>query len=88
MTARDGGPAFPNVESDPEEWNATGKPWAHTYSYGGMSLRDWFAGQALHAIVETFLYRSQQGYAVEKVDFRICSELAYELADAMLKARE
>jgi hypothetical protein len=39
---KDGGPAFPNVTTD-----YRGKGIHDTYSFGGMSLRDYFAGQAL-----------------------------------------
>jgi hypothetical protein len=64
----DGGPAFP-IET-------TATPYAP-----GMSLRDWFAGQALAGLV-----RSEQpdgfpawvGHALD----------AYALADAMLEARK
>jgi hypothetical protein len=67
-TKDDGGPAFP-IET-------TATPYAP-----GMSLRDWFAGQALAGLV-----RSEQpdgfpawvGHALD----------AYALADAMLEARK
>ena len=67
----DGGAAFPKTF---ENWQ------------GGMSLRDYFAGQALAGITansslepnEELAYASaEEGYARQ----------AYELADAMLKAR-
>lgn len=59
---KDGGPAFP-------------KP----YSTGpnGMSLRDWFAGQALTSVTNNAYSREAASYAKH----------AYELADAMLAAR-
>lgn len=43
--------------------------------HGGMSLRDYFAAKAMQALVE----RSYFGNT---------ARLAYEMADAMLKARE
>ena len=60
MKLNDGGPAFP---IDPH--------------YGlGMTLRDYFAGQAL------------AGYASKSFDFSTeIAKLAYEDADAMLKVR-
>lgn len=57
----DGGSAFPRTS----ESNLT-----------GMSLRDWFAGQALHSI-------SPGPFNAE-----VCAKRAYEMADAMLQQRE
>lgn len=69
MTAN-GGPAFPS-EVNPNPFNPQFNP--------GMSLRDWFAGQALAGILadETF----------DAVPERIAATV-YGIADAMLKARE
>jgi hypothetical protein len=69
----DGGPAFPGPT-----FTRTGYPNGHSM---GMTLRDWFAGQALAGLV-----RSEQpdgfpawvGHALD----------AYALADAMLEARK
>jgi hypothetical protein len=65
MTAKDGGPAFPvptlNAEMERQD---------------GMSLRDWFAGQAL---VSIFAYVTDPSVAADKV---------YSMADAMLEARK
>ena len=61
----DGGPAFPVPDL---AW-VNGK---------GMSLRDWFAGQALSATI-------QRGYYTESRDIAV---RVYQIADAMLKARE
>lgn len=57
---KDGGPAFP-----------TG-----TFADEGMSLRDWFAGQALAS-------GQCEGDCPDSL-----AELCYRIADAMLKARE
>ena len=46
---------------------------------GGMSLRDWFAGQALQG---TLAHPASAG---EPEEF---AAAAYEVADAMMKARE
>jgi hypothetical protein len=59
----DGGPAYPNND-------------AHGCAYTGMTLRDWFAGQALAASCPI-------GYPVKGIAKR-----AYEAADAMIAARE
>jgi hypothetical protein len=63
MTINDGGPAFPFKGYAGE-----------TY---GMTLRDWFAGQALAGML-IGEWLSDKGVAT----------LAYEYADAMLAARE
>ena len=64
MTDRhDGGPAFPPV---------------HNAAFRGMSLRDWFAGQALHKGVVNGDWDSS-------IQWRAKS--AYEMADAMIAAR-
>lgn len=61
----DGGPAFPQnfARSIPE--------------LHGMSLRDYFAGQAIMSLIDEDSTRS---------DFYI-AQRAYEIADAMIKAR-
>ena len=62
----DGGPAFPHSSSpmrgDLTEW--------------GMTLRDWFAGQALSTMREP-----------EYTSFEKIAGLAYKTADAMIAAR-
>ena len=67
----DGGPAFPNVPSDPlyQSWDQ------------GMSLRDWFAGQAMTAIIGNV-------YCTPDTTFKEISGRAYAQADAMLAARK
>jgi hypothetical protein len=63
----DGGPAFPNND-------------AHGCAYAGMTLRDWFAGQALAGLLANPNY----GLPTPFDD----GQQAYAEADAMLKARE
>jgi hypothetical protein len=68
----DGGPAFPStIQYFPDDKNANEEQ--------GMTLRDWFAGQALTGMVS---------YVVEGATFENVAEDAYKAADAMLKARE
>jgi hypothetical protein len=65
MTINDGGPAFPFQDG-----------------YGrvsGMTLRDWFASQAMAGLVP---------YVVKGATFENVAEDAYKAADAMLRARE
>lgn len=87
---KDGGPAFPVPLPDGEHWPGEGDP-------NGMSLRDWFAGQALPQAVEDY-DRQTRGvmdtkmpvlqWATERSPRElIIAEQAYKYADAMLKAR-
>lgn len=72
----DGGPAFPQsaVQSNDGMINT---PSVYFADVSGMTLRDWFAGQALAGIAAPFC-----GYEGDRA-----AERAYELADAMLKER-
>jgi hypothetical protein len=65
------GPAFPFTER-----NADG---SYYYGHGGISMRDWFAGQALAGLLP------REGIKGFPSDF---AQAAYEYADAMLAARE
>lgn len=69
----DGGPAFPSAQPLGERFYADIK---------GMSLRDYFAGQALTGIVAIIpsLKTEAQSYAY-------IATKAYEMADSMLRAR-
>ena len=64
----DGGPAFPVPDGE-----------AANLGYHGLSIRDWFAGQALAHASRDFWASS---------DFEHIAERAYALADAMLAARK
>lgn len=74
----DGGPAFPEP---------TGRG-PYEGAWQGMTLRDWFAGQALAAMVSTPKETTEAANAagMSRTDF--VTECAYQLADAMLLARE
>lgn len=73
----DGGPAFPAHEQW-TEWSELKADYVpRTGPRGGMSLRDYFAGQALH------LYDERPDLTMNEI-----ARSAYALADAMLKARE
>ena len=63
----DVGPAFPNKD---ELGNMI----------PGMSIRDWFAGQALAGLMA--------GYQSGPMGIDACAQVAIETADAMLRARE
>ena len=67
-----GGPAFPFVE-----------PPTAGYSVAtGMALRDYFAAKAMQAILSTMA----QG--IRPTDIGLMAADTYQIADAMLKARE
>lgn len=67
-----GGPAFPLWNPDMNLGDDAGP---------GMSLRDWFAGKALVGIISHHRSQDCNGRA------EVCA-IAFEIADAMLKARE
>jgi hypothetical protein len=77
---KDGGPAFPRVGE------GFGNP---NYDAPGMSLRDWFAGQALTGIYAsnwfTWLVSRDNPHEVEADD--AAAARAYKVADAMLAQR-
>lgn len=88
MTCKDGGPAFPvkggMMFFAPEEQSEDIKQAIQKTverAYEGMSLRDWFAGQALVGLVADTDYVRGRLWAEVTVD-------CYGIADAMLKARE
>ena len=82
-SVRDGGPAFPMPSGDEPRVNAT------THYNEGMSLRDWFAGQALVGMYAADEMARQAinpgGRRSTAADFAIS---AYEQADAMLERRK
>jgi hypothetical protein len=73
-TINDGGPAFPV----PDSHHANGQV---QYGANGMTLRDWFAGQALQGLLAC-------GEAHDEHTDSVTAGAAYKMADAMLKARE
>lgn len=68
MSAKDGGQAFPSGDNDSKA----------PYELG-MTLRDYFAGQALAGFATRL--------GVERLSHTHVATTAYELADAMLAAR-
>ena len=67
----DGGSAFPHPA-----WNES----------RGMSLRDWFAGQALAGMMAAFGQGAKNGGPARFHEANC--DTAYDIADAMLRARE
>lgn len=77
MTKPENPPAFPSSEEHP----SYDIPMHHF----GMSLRDWFAGQALASTMRLVTgYESEPGEGMAQTFAR----RAYELADAMLAERK
>jgi len=78
----DGGPVFPTLAR-------VGRV---TQSEGGLSLRDYFAGQALTGSIWTYI-RNRNSYG-DRPSLSDCKEVgcivedAYAIADAMLAARK
>ena len=70
----DGGPAFPATVQDDRDCGSR-----YAAGYGGMSLRDWFAGKALEGQAHRFDHPHNHRELLAKD--------CYEIADAMLRAR-
>lgn len=83
MKAKDGGPAFP---MQPYRIDlGDGGYSENVFPQFGMTLRDYFAGQALVGIAHAERMMGAYRYEEEYPDL---ARLAYGVADAMLKARE
>jgi phosphoketolase len=79
-------PAFPV----PSYVNAQGE--THDVEFTGMTLRDYFAARAMPVAIKTLMHdytRDDEDWFWESyIDNDMLAELSYEMADAMLKARE
>ena len=83
MAKDDGGSAFPtDYKMDCPECKTSV---IGTTSHSGMSLRDWFAGQAIVGLLTTC---ANPRVKEESITDELVATTAYELADAMLKERE
>ncbi len=73
----DGGLAFPGKRHEQAQiWEGGGIEWAEA-EYPGMSLRDWFAGQAMAS-----------GVFCQSGTVHVSAEWCYAMADAMIAARK
>lgn len=79
----DGGPAFPQLEDDRLE---DGTRYVRG-EWGGMSLRDWFAGQITAAAITNAQGLGFMSEEERSEQFAGLARISYDLADAMLKAR-
>jgi len=68
---------------NPPAFPVTGDNYADSYCGEGMTLRDYFAAQAMQAFIDSSEWQSTVREISSDVAFN-----AYALADAMLKARE
>lgn len=78
----DSGPAFPCFETLEAYDNDAGKYREVMAPVGGMSLRDYFAGQALVGIIA-----SHSGPDVKLPNTAMASMTAYDFAEAMIAER-
>lgn len=70
----DGGPAYPGTETD-----------GHYYPAPGMTLRDWFAGQALAGLIDGASKAISELAKDTDVDAKALTAcMAFSLADAMI----
>lgn len=86
MTKETGGPAFPQPITSSID--------GHTFTtcdrdnaQSGMTLRDWFAGMALQGAMSGSLERLLDSGASPSAIERALVKTSYEMADAMIKAR-
>lgn len=87
MALLNGGPAFPSFHSE-RVYNDNADRIGHPeyVPVGGMSLRDYFAGQALVGISQSLHVDIEEEPYDAPIPLAV-AELAYSVADAMLKAR-
>lgn len=95
----DGGPAFPRQRlkhwSELSDSCYQGQPEYYPTSEGGMSLRDYFAAKAMQSVFQSFTSNTELAkriavVAESKDEFAwdVLSRQSYQIADAMLKARD
>lgn len=73
----DGGSAFPHGPLGDSMHGEAGLEWPQYNAHGGMSLRDWFAGQALYGMANLYPPAYAPALAIA----------AYAIADEMIKHR-
>jgi hypothetical protein len=83
-TKDDGGPAFPTDNWKVDVDYGGGVIMPTVAAHPGMTLRDWFAGQAMAGMLANPNATSAEGVPRE----RAVTSAAYLVADAMLEARK
>jgi hypothetical protein len=84
MSMNDGGPAFPVSWT---EMDGPIGPGPQTVAIPGMSLRDWFAGNAMNRLLTVGGEAYIQDVPTGDLKF-IMARKAYEMADAMIAERD
>ena len=79
MSKPNGGPAFPH--------DITVVSVNEVHQFNGMSLRDYFAGQALPAVIAAYIEANGVCIGTDHVKYN-CAAHAHQFADAMLAERE
>jgi hypothetical protein len=82
MTERedgDGGAAFPH---EAKTWDYDDREWRTQYVTPGMTLRDYFAAKAMQGFAAQGAFARDNGLTTADI-----VDDAYDIADAMLKAR-
>lgn len=80
----DGGAAFPVAMSEQTSTNQYCAPFQE-----GMTIRDWFAGQALNGICAGLCSDHRESpEAYSRVDFTAAIKDSFKLADLMIAARK
>jgi hypothetical protein len=82
---KDGGPAFPVSTARAEDGSFGHQDGNYPWQFGGVTMRDYFAGQAVSGCIATCQGDTRLP-GESKAD--LIARRAYELADAMLTARE
>ncbi len=84
MGKETGGPAFPfTCKSEPDFYGRT-----NNLIRAGMTLRDYFAGQAIIPFMNWSLDQSQEDGDTAAIAAKRYAKSAYLIADAMLEARK
>lgn len=88
---KDGGPAFPRAASEYEPNELRSDGLIAALPYNGMSLRDWYAGQALIGMLsnDEFIKAMVLEELTNKTKHHKSAAIgAYRFADAMIAERE
>jgi len=85
----DGGPAFPRIQTiQVENSNPDAPPTLlPCYDYEGMSLRDWFAGQALSGLAESGVIENYEPLHIARVCCQLADAVLAELERAKPKPK-
>lgn len=80
--------AFPTIVTDRLTSKYSNEDFPDTYSIGGMSLLDWFAGKALEGIMSNAEFLNQIGIMSGEESKEAIVNFSFNLAEAMIKEKE